>query len=91
MYCHLKSYSYTSSGTRILPESRNIWQYPKGQLISKSFFGVIDFLQKTNENKSTWGIIVVKSNLFIRFLEETDDPKNHFEINWPLISLLVQQ
>ena len=28
MYCHLKSYSCTSSGTRILPESRNIWQYP---------------------------------------------------------------
>ena len=25
----------------------------KGQLISKRFFGVIDFLQKTNENKST--------------------------------------
>ena len=28
MYCHLKSYSCTSSGTRILPESRNLWQYP---------------------------------------------------------------
>ena len=28
MYCHLKSYSCTSSGTRILPESGNIWQYP---------------------------------------------------------------
>ena len=25
----------------------------KGQLISKRFFGVVDFLQKTNENKST--------------------------------------
>ena len=56
----------------------------KGQLISKWFFGVVDFLQKTNENKSTWGIIAVKSNSFIRFLEEIDDPKNHFEINWPL-------
>ena len=55
----------------------------KGQLISKRFFGVVDFLQKTNENKSTWGIIEVNSNLFVRFLEETDDPKNHFEINWP--------
>ena len=28
MYCHLKSYSCTSSGARILPESRNLWQYP---------------------------------------------------------------
>ena len=28
MYCHLKSYSCTSSGTRILPESGNLWQYP---------------------------------------------------------------
>ena len=24
-------------------------------------------------------------NEFIRFSEETDDPKNHFEINWPLV------
>ena len=28
MYCHLKSYSCASSGTRIMPESRNLWQYP---------------------------------------------------------------
>ena len=56
----------------------------KGQLISKWYFGFVDFLQKTNENKSTWGIIVVKSNLFVPFLEEIDDPKNRFEINWPL-------
>ena len=46
----------------------------KGQLISKWFFGVVDFLQKTNENKSTWGLIVVKSNLFVHSLEEIDDP-----------------
>ena len=30
----------------------------KGQLISKCLFGVINFLQKTNKNKSTWGFIV---------------------------------
>ena len=48
------------------------------------FFVVVDFLQTRNENKSTWGIIVVKLNLFVRFLEEIDDPKNHFENNWPL-------
>ena len=28
MYCHSKSYSFTSSGTRILPESRNLRKYP---------------------------------------------------------------
>ena len=50
----------------------------KGQLISKWFFGVVDFLQKMNKNKSTWGIIVVKSNSFVHFLEEIDDPKKPF-------------
>ena len=43
----------------------------KGQWISKCFFGVFDFFQKMKENKSTWGIIVVKLNSFVRFLEET--------------------
>ena len=56
----------------------------KGQIISKWIFGVVDFLQKTNENKSNWGIIVVKLNSFVRFLEEVKDTKNHFEIIWPL-------
>ena len=41
----------------------------KGQLFSKCLFGVFNFLQKTNENKSTWGIIVVKLNFFVLFLE----------------------
>ena len=48
------------------------------------FFGVFDFLQKTNENKSTFGILVVKSNAFVHFLEEIEDVKNPFEIIWPL-------
>ena len=56
----------------------------KGQIISKWIFGVFDFLQKTNENKSIWGIIVVKSNFFVRFLEEIEDIKTPFKINWPL-------
>ena len=60
-------------------------QEAKGQIISKCFFVVFDFLQKTNENKSTWGIILVKSNSFVRFLEEIEDIKNPFEIIWPLI------
>ena len=51
-------------------------------------FWVIDFLKKMNENNITWGIIVVKLNSFVCFLEEIDDPKNHFEINWPLTKWL---
>ena len=63
--------------------------HAKGQIISKWFFGVFGFLQKMNENKSTWGIIVVKSNSFIRFfLEEIEDIKNPFEIIWPLTNAL---
>ena len=56
----------------------------KGQLVSKCLFGVFNFFQKTNENKSTWGFIAVKLNSFIRFLEETSAWKNHFEFVWPL-------
>ena len=49
----------------------------KGQLISKWFFEVVNFLQKTNENNSHTS----KTNSFVHFLEEIDDPKNYFEIN----------
>ena len=41
----------------------------KGQLFSKCLFDVFNFSQKTNENKSTWVIIVVKANCFVGFLE----------------------
>ena len=63
--------------------------HTKGQLISKLFFGIVDFLQKMNENKSTWGIIVVKSNSFFHFLEEIEDIKDHFEIIWPLTTTTI--
>ena len=60
--------------------------FSKGQIISKWFIGVFDYLpEKTNENKSIWGIIVVKSNSFLPFLEEIEDIKTPFEIDWPLI------
>ena len=52
--------------------------HAKGQIISKWFFGVFNFLLKTNKNKSIWGIIVVKSNSFVRFLEEMEDTKKPF-------------
>ena len=47
-------------------------------------FWCLQFSQKTNENNSTWGTIVVKSIFFIRFMGELKIPKRHFEINWPL-------
>ena len=48
-------------------------------------FWCLQFSQKTNENNSNWGTIVVKSNFFVRFLGELKIPKRHFEINWPLL------
>ena len=51
----------------------------KGQLIPKCFFDVFKFFQKTNENKSTWGIIGVKLNFDVCFLEEWGYvPKKYF-------------
>ena len=54
----------------------------KGQLISKCLFGVFNFFQKTNKNKSTWDIIVVKLNSFVRFLKEFMDWQFAFEFYW---------
>ena len=57
----------------------------KGQLILKCLFGFFNFFQKANKKKSTWGIIVVKLNLFVRFLEETSAWKYYFDFVWPLL------
>ena len=55
----------------------------KGQLISKSFLrSSISSKKRTKTRRS-----VVKTNSFIRFLEEIDDTKNHFEITWPLVRI----
>ena len=58
-----------------------IWK----KLILKFLFGVIKLFQKIKENKSTWGIIVVKL-IFFHFWEELRIPKSHFETNWPLVA-----
>ena len=50
------------------------------------YFWCLQFSQITNENNSTWGTIVVKSNFFVRFLGELKIPKRNFEINWLLVS-----
>ena len=53
----------------------------------ETVFGVINFFQKTNENKSTWVIIVVSRIRLFVFWRKSMTPKNHFEINWPLLWL----
>ena len=67
---------------------RKTCETSKGQLISKWFFGVLDFLLPKHQRKQVdlryVCIIVVKSNSFVRFLEEIEDIKNHFDINWPI-------
>ena len=50
----------------------------KGQLILKWFFGVIDFLQKTNERIRLYYYDTSGRLVFVRFLEESDDPKKPF-------------
>ena len=50
----------------------------KGQLISKWFFGVIDFLQKMNEQIRRYYYDTSGRLVFVCFLEEIDDPKKPF-------------
>ena len=69
-----------------MPEGEKNGGARKGQLISKCLFGVFKFLQKMNENKPTWGIIVVKLIFFVRFFGRIEDTKNPFEINWQLVT-----
>ena len=71
--CFAKTFANSIRGWR--QKIYKKFEITKGQIISKYLFGVFSFFQKTNENKWTWGIIVVKSNSFVRFLEEIDDSK----------------
>ena len=52
----------------------------KGQIISKGFFGVLEFSQKTNER-------IRRSSKV--FLGEFEDSKSPFEIIWPLAILNI--
>ena len=53
----------------------------KGQSISTWFFGVIDFLQETNEQIRLYYYETSDRFVLVRFLEDIDNPKKHFEIN----------
>ena len=52
-------------------------------------FWCLQFSQKTNENNSTYGTIVVKLKFFVRSLGELKIPKRHLEINWPLARAIL--
>ena len=52
--------------------------FSKGQLISKWFFGVIDFFQKTNERIRLYYYDTTGGLVFVRFLEEIEDTKKTF-------------
>ena len=52
-------------------------------------FWCLQFLPKTNKNKLTWGIIVVKSNSLVRFLKESSAWKNHYDFAWPLVKSVL--
>ena len=54
----------------------------KGQIISKGLLVSSNFPKKRT-NKF---VVVVKTNLFVCFLEESEDTKSPFEIIWPLVN-----
>ena len=61
-------------------EIRAKWQFAKGQIISHLFLvSSISSEKRTNTSRHS-----SKKNSFVHFLEEFEDTKNHFEINWPL-------
>ena len=55
----------------------------KGQIISKYLYGVFNFFQKRTKTSR----ILVKTNSFIRFLEESSAWQFAFKINWPLVEI----
>ena len=56
----------------------NFGRYIKGQIISKGLFGTLGFFQKTNKQIRFFCLTVQKTNLFVRFLEESEGTKKSF-------------
>ena len=61
----------------------------KGQTILKGLLDIFNFSHRTNENKSTWGIIVVKLNFFVRFFLRIEDTKKYFS-NYPTFKVGIE-
>ena len=69
LWCYMKPSSIHIGKKDLTCSIREIQtSFTKGQLISKCLFGVFSFSQKTKENKSTRGIIILKLIFFVRFL-----------------------
>ena len=62
------------------PQLQKIVDWIKGQIISKRFFLAEDSPKKRTKTHH----ILVKTNLFIRFLEEFNTWQFAFKMNWPL-------
>ena len=77
---HFKSAKMRPAGTRN-------HRIDKGQLISKCF--LVPSLSSKKRTKTSRH--VVKTNLFVCFLEETSAWKNYFEFVWPLPTNLYSQ
>ena len=75
MITKMQKFTKLSKRNLNLLDGRNYEQIYKGQLISKRFFGGSSISSKKRTKTHR---ILVKTNLFVRFLEEIDDPKNHF-------------
>ena len=52
----------------------------KGHIIWKRLFGIFRFFQKTNEQIGFLYCQTIKMNLFVCFLEESEDIKSCFEM-----------
>ena len=66
----------------------NLWSWSlsdsraKGQLISKGLFGILDSSKKRTKKFDLATMYDTSGRLvFVRFLEEFEDTKRHFEIN----------
>ena len=86
MYVHNGLFSWSTCWWSLMnPQAcskYSVSYFVTGQLILKCLFSVFNFFPKPNENKSTWGIIVVKLNSFVHFLEEFTAWHFAFEFYW---------
>ena len=57
---------------------------PKGQLISKSLFGIFNSPKKWMKKNLPYCYSTSSRIVFVRFLGELKTSERHFEINWPL-------
>ena len=75
-FCTNTSSVQVYDATERIEESSMVWL--KGQIISKWFFDVFDFLQKTNKGIRLYYYDTSSRLVFVRFLEENEDTKKPF-------------